>query len=83
MATRWAIWDSRSEAEWLMKANGKKKGVEKTPGFVARAERAFRGVARELRSENKKLGLESVVWNNSNPVTKTAPMPAQKTTCHD
>jgi hypothetical protein len=42
----------------------KKKGAKKSPAFVSRAERAFARVARKLRSENRKLGLPAVVWNN-------------------
>jgi hypothetical protein len=47
-----------------MTTNGKKNGAEKTPAFVARAERAFGRVARKLRAENRKVGLPAVVWSN-------------------
>ena len=38
-----------------------------TPTFLARAERAFRRVARKLRSENHALGLPAVVWRDRKP----------------
>jgi hypothetical protein len=47
-----------------MKNNGETNGGKKPPAFVARAERAFRRVARKVRAENRKLGLHPVVWPN-------------------
>jgi hypothetical protein len=55
-----------------MKTNEKKNGAEKTPAFVARAERAFSRVARKLRAENRKTGLPAVVWS-SDIVAKNSP----------
>ena len=43
---------------------------KKPPAFVARAERAFRRVARKVRAENRKLGLRPVVWPNGNTAAK-------------
>jgi hypothetical protein len=36
--------------------------------FVVRAERAFGRVARKVRAENRKLGLQPVVWPNGKRV---------------
>ena len=47
-----------------MKNNRETNGGKKPPAFVARAERAFRRVARKVRAENRKLGLQPVVWPN-------------------
>lgn len=47
-----------------MKNNRKMNGAEKPPLFVARAERAFRRVARKVLAEHRKLGLQPVVWPN-------------------
>jgi hypothetical protein len=45
-----------------MKQNGHRpRKADKAPAFVARAERAFRRVARELRAENARLGLPLVL----------------------
>lgn len=46
-------------------------GGKKPPAFVARAERAFRRVARKVRAENGKLGLRPVVWPNGNAAAKS------------
>lgn len=44
-----------------MKTNGHSTSKKaKTPAFVARAERAFRRVARQVRAEHAKLGLPIV-----------------------
>jgi hypothetical protein len=51
-----------------MKNNRKANGPKETPLFVARAERAFRRVAGKVRAENRKLGLQPVVWPNGNRV---------------
>jgi hypothetical protein len=50
-----------------MKNNRKTNGTKKPPLFVGRAERAFRRVARKVRAEHRKLGLQPVVWPNGNP----------------
>jgi hypothetical protein len=45
-----------------MKQNGHRpRKTNKAPAFVARAERAFRRVARQLRAENARLGLPLVL----------------------
>jgi hypothetical protein len=45
-----------------MKQNGHHpRKANKAPAFVARAERAFRRVARQLRAENARLGLPLVL----------------------
>jgi hypothetical protein len=53
-----------------MKNNRETNGGKKPPAFVARAERAFRRVARKVRAENRKLGLRPVVWPNGNTTAK-------------
>ena len=47
-----------------MKNNRKANDAKKQPLFVGRAERAFGRVARKMRAENRKLGLQPVVWTN-------------------
>jgi len=47
-----------------MNRDQKANGAKKRPAFVARAARAFGRVARKVRSENRKLALSPVVWNN-------------------
>jgi hypothetical protein len=42
----------------------KKKTQEKTPEWIAAAERAFRRVARKVRAENKRWGLPLLVWKD-------------------
>jgi hypothetical protein len=45
-----------------MKQNGHHpRKANKAPAFVARAERAFRRVARQLRAENARLGLPLIL----------------------
>jgi len=44
--------------------NQRSNAAKKRPLFVSRAEHAFARVVRKLRSENRKLGLPAVVWNN-------------------
>ena len=45
-----------------MKPNGHHpRKANKSPAFVARAERAFRRVARQLRAENARLGLPLIL----------------------
>lgn len=53
-----------------MRKNRKTNGAKKLPVFVARAERAFRRVARKVRAENRRLGLRPVVWPNGNVKAK-------------
>jgi hypothetical protein len=45
-----------------MKSKRTKNGEKTPPAFVARAQRAFGRVARQVRAENRKLGLSPVVW---------------------
>jgi hypothetical protein len=45
--------------------NGKRPA---TPAFVARAERALRRAARQVRAENRRLGLPVIVWKNGRTV---------------
>ena len=47
-----------------MKAKRKTNGDKQVPDFVARAERAFRRVARKLRAESRRSGLPAVVFHN-------------------
>lgn len=54
-----------------MKNNRETNGEKKPPGFVTRAERAFRRVARKVRAENRKLGLRPLVWPNGNVPAKS------------
>ena len=44
----------------------------KTPAFVARAERAMRRAARNVRKQNRALGLPLIVWENGKIVNKPA-----------
>ena len=54
-----------------MKKNGNHKPT-KTPVFVARAERALRRAARNVRTQNRALGLPLIVWQNGKVVEKPA-----------
>ena len=42
------------------------------PAFVARAERAMRRAARNVRKEHRALGLPIIVWENGKVVYKPA-----------
>ena len=53
-----------------MKANRKTNGVKRVPEFVARAERAFARVARNLRTETRRSGLPAVVFPNGKLASK-------------
>ena len=53
-----------------MRNNRKRNGAKRIPVFVTRAERAFVRVARTVRAENRKLGLQPVVWPNGKPNAK-------------
>jgi len=39
------------------------KRPARKPLFIIRAERSFRRVARKVREEHKRMGLEPLVWN--------------------
>ena len=45
---------------------------DKAPAFVARAERALRRAARNVRAENRALGLPIIIWENGKIVKKQA-----------
>jgi hypothetical protein len=45
---------------------------EKVPLFVKRAERAFRRVSRNVRKQNRALGMPIIVWENGKVVEKPA-----------
>jgi hypothetical protein len=46
-----------------MKKKRQSNGAKKRPPFVAHAQRAFARVARRVRAENRKLGLQPVTEN--------------------
>jgi hypothetical protein len=54
-----------------MKKNGKQH-TNKTPAFVARANRALRRAARNVQIQNRALGLPLIVWQNGKVVEKPA-----------
>lgn len=54
-----------------MKKNGQSvKKAPKAPAFVARAERAFRRAARNVRAEHHALGLPIIVWKAGKVVAR-------------
>jgi hypothetical protein len=54
-----------------MKKNGHSiKRTAKTPAFVARAERAFRRAAKNVRSQHHALDLPVIVWEGGKVVAK-------------
>jgi hypothetical protein len=55
-----------------MRNDRKRTVAEKQLAFVARAQRAFGRVARKVRTENRKLGLDPVVWPNGKSKVKSA-----------
>lgn len=56
-----------------MKKNGHPlRKASKTPAFVARAERAFRRAANNIRTQNRSLGLPVIVWQDGKVVEKPA-----------
>jgi hypothetical protein len=54
-----------------MKRNGHTT-KQKTPAFVARAERAFRRAAKIVRSEHRAFKLPLIVWEGGKVVKKQA-----------
>jgi hypothetical protein len=52
-----------------MNRNGKK---QKTPAFVARAERAFRRAAKNVRAEHRAYKLPLIAWEDGKVVRKPA-----------
>jgi hypothetical protein len=56
-----------------MKKNGTKaRKAQQAPAFVARAQRAFRRAARNVRAESRAHGLGVVIWKNGKVVEKPA-----------
>jgi hypothetical protein len=56
-----------------MKKNGQQTTKpRKAPAFVARAERAFRRAAHNIRIQNRSDGLPIIVWQNGKVVEKPA-----------
>jgi len=56
-----------------MKQNGYRPlKHRKAPAFVARAERAFRRVAQNVRAQNRALKLPIIVWQDGKVVEKPA-----------
>ncbi len=53
-----------------MKTKRKTNGAKKVPEFVARAERAFVRVARNLRAESRCSGLPAVVFPKGKPALR-------------
>jgi hypothetical protein len=54
-----------------MKKNGHSK-PKKAPAFVARAERAFRRAAQNVKTQNRAFKLPLIVWENGQTVEKPA-----------
>ena len=56
-----------------MKKNGHRSlKTRKVPAFVARAERAFRRAAQNVKSQNRAYKLPVIVWQNGKVVEKPA-----------
>ncbi|MCP5522828.1 MAG: hypothetical protein H7A46_14915 [Verrucomicrobiales bacterium] len=55
-----------------MKKNGTHRKSAKAPAFVARAERAFRRAARNVRTQNRAFQLPVIVWEDGKVVEKAA-----------
>jgi len=56
-----------------MKTNGPRtRKSPKAPAFVARAERALRRAAQNVKTQNRALGLPVIVWQNGKVVEKSA-----------
>jgi len=56
-----------------MKTNGPRtRKSSKSPAFVARAERALRRAAQNVKTQNRALGLPVIVWQNGKVVEKPA-----------
>lgn len=56
-----------------MKKNGHSaRKASKAPAFVARAERALRRAAHNVKTQNRSLGLPVIVWQNGKVVEKPA-----------
>lgn len=56
-----------------MNKNGhSSRTASKAPAFVARAERALRRAAHNVKTQNRSLGLPVIVWQNGKVVEKPA-----------
>ena len=56
-----------------MNKNGQPpRKVSKAPAFVARAERALRRAAHNVKTQNRSLGLPVIVWQDGKVVEKPA-----------
>ncbi len=56
-----------------MKKNGHQTSkAKKAPAFVARAERAFRRAAHNVKAQNRALKLPLIVWQDGKVVEKPA-----------
>jgi hypothetical protein len=56
-----------------MKKNGhRRRKANKAPAFVARAERALRRAAQNVKTQNRALGLPIIVWQDGKVVEKPA-----------
>ena len=55
-----------------MKRQRTPRKARKTPAFVLRGERAARRAARNVRKQNRALGLPLIVWENGKVVEKPA-----------
>jgi hypothetical protein len=56
-----------------MKKNGiSARKAGKTPAFVARAERALRRAAQNVRTRNRALGVPVIVWEDGKVTEKSA-----------
>jgi len=56
-----------------MKRNGQRTSkYSKAPAFVARAERAFRRAAQNVRAQNRALKLPLILWQDGKVVEKPA-----------
>jgi hypothetical protein len=56
----------------MKKNSGTKPNRIAGPAFVASAERALRRAARNVRIQNRRLGLPLIVWENGKVVEKPA-----------
>ena len=53
-----------------MKTKPRRRKSAKAPDFVLRAQRALRRAAKNVRAENRALGLPVIVWQNGKVVEK-------------
>jgi len=55
-----------------MKKNGTKRKVQKTPAFAARAERAFKRAAHNVKTQHRAFKLPVIVWKDGKVTEKPA-----------